>query len=296
MKKVIFALIVVFGMALSIDAQELGIYKLGQDFSDTDHVGCRKFMPFQSGENVVLIDLGTETEVIGITFGFGTKKEAKILASNYMHEPKFKKTVYFEDKGNVRYGTQRSGYTYIVTVIDMSKKDQLGSSVPDRISTPKPSIGKKPTIGGLWESDNFVDEFGDKVGELYYSLPYVTGEFSNSATVGSNMSAKILITKNKIMFKLFEYDNSPVAGDDVLTILVKDSEGIKTTFTGEQRGEYIIVGYYYDNSRGFRKFKPLLEKGGEMKIVIKDKYRTTYKFTINTDGFVDAFPSKPWEK
>lgn len=298
MKRVFFFTIAVFGLLSQIVAQELGDYRLGQDFSNTDHVGCRKFMPFKSGENVVFVDLDSKTRIIGITYSYESKKAAKALALNYMRECKFKKAVFFQDKGTVRYGTQKIGSIYSVVVIDMNKKDQLGRSVPCRVSIPKLVTDKRDSIGGLWELDQFVDEFGDKVGEQYCALPYVNGVFSNTATSGSNMFAKLLITKDRIMFKLLEYDDNPVVGNDYFTILIKDSEGEKTVLIGKQSGEYIAVsdnsGEFY-TSNDYLKFKSLLEKGGEMQFVLIGKYKETYKFTLNIEGYVDIFPSKPWE-
>lgn len=298
MKKLLFLTIIVLGLLVQGFAQKLGDYTLGQDFSNTDHVGCRRFMPFASGNNIVFVDLDSQTKIIGITYSFESKKTAEAFALKYMSECKFKKNVFFQDKGNIRYGTQKTGLAYTVVAIDMSKKDQISNSVPGQVSIPKLITNRNNSIGGLWELDRFVDEFGDKVGEQYCALPYVNGIFSNSATSGSSMLAKLLITKDRILFRLFEYDNVPVTGNDYITILIKDSEGEKTVVIGKQRGKYIVVtdnsGEFY-TSNDYLKFKSLLEKEGEMQFVLKGEYGETYKFTLNVDGYVDIFPSKPWE-
>ncbi len=294
MKRVYFLIIAAFVFFLQVSAQELGEYKLGQDFSNTDHVGCRKFMPFKSGEDLVLVDLDNETKIIGITYTSKSKKAAKSLALKYMSECKFKNDVFAQDKWFVRYATQKTGSSYIVVVVDMRKKDQLSNSLPAHVSIPKLVAEKKESLGGLWKLEQFVDEFGDKVGEKYCTLPYVKGAFSNTATSGSNMFAKLFITKDRILFKLLEYDDVPVIGDDYFTILVKDSKGHKSTLIGKQAGEHIVISDYYD-SDDFVLFKSLLKKGGKMQFVLKGEYESKYRFTMNVDGYVDIFASKPWE-
>lgn len=212
-----------------------------------------------------------------------------------MSEYRFKKNIFFWDIKDIRYATQKLGNYYSVVVVDMSKKNQLISSFKGEVSVPKIVTDKINSIGGLWELDQFVDEFGDKVGDRYCALPPVNGIFSNSATSGSNMRAKLIVTRNKIMFRLLEYDDVPVTGNDYFEILIKDSEGEKTSLIGKQNNRYIVstndsrTAHTKDN---YTKFKSILEKGGEMQIVIKGQHGEMYKFSLNVDGFVDIFPAR----
>ena len=60
-----------------------------------------------------------------------------------------------------------------------------------------------------WQREEIRDEFGDGTGKFVDAI-YVRGKFSNTATVGSSLIAKITINEDgHTNIELFEYDENP---------------------------------------------------------------------------------------
>tara|TARA_Y100001968_G_scaffold314705_1_gene340416 strand:- start:588 stop:884 length:297 start_codon:yes stop_codon:yes gene_type:complete len=59
-------------------------------------------------------------------------------------------------------------------------------------------------LNANWESNYFVDEFGDLTKDPYIStIQY--GGFSNSATTNSMLKVKFIIKKDDVAIQLYEY-------------------------------------------------------------------------------------------
>lgn len=57
-----------------------------------------------------------------------------------------------------------------------------------------------------WQENYFVDEFGDKTTDKYYSIFTEKGSFSNSATQNSKLFAKIVDNRAKEMLYINVYE------------------------------------------------------------------------------------------
>jgi hypothetical protein len=89
----------------------------------------------------------------------------------------------------------------------------------------------------LWTFDEYVDKFGDKTGEKFLSTTYPQeGVFSNSATNNSPLHVRILVEKESVDIKLFEYaGTNPVKGfldTQTYNISVKTPPGETTDLVG----------------------------------------------------------------
>jgi hypothetical protein len=62
-----------------------------------------------------------------------------------------------------------------------------------------------------WERKETTDEFGDLTGEFVDRI-FLHGKFSNSATVGSELTAKVVVwSDGNISIDLYEYDRTPAS-------------------------------------------------------------------------------------
>lgn len=134
-----------------------------------------------------------------------------------------------------------------------------------------------------WEISSFVDDFGEKTGDNFI-WTHAEGTFSNSATKDSYLYAELLVTPNKAALYLHEYrKNNPAVkfiGGGV--IAMKNSAG-KTIHLRRLSDWNTSGGIKIRDVRTLREF--LKESTGKIKAAVKDKYSSTYKFTIDTEGY-----------
>ena len=148
-----------------------------------------------------------------------------------------------------------------------------------------------PTNTGRWELQATTDKFGDKTDNKYLSL-IGNGEFSNSATSNSKLSAIIFVLKNTICIRLLEYGSHTAKDDDApYKVRIKDGNG----------KEYPLMLFYNDGAEGNlypldlsedskNTLKDILSKEGEITFSISyDKYTpSSYRFKVNADGYNEA--------
>tara|TARA_B100001059_G_scaffold23423_1_gene18817 strand:+ start:789 stop:1415 length:627 start_codon:yes stop_codon:yes gene_type:complete len=149
---------------------------------------------------------------------------------------------------------------------------------------------------GNWEIKYFVDDFGDPTDSGYITnTDLIQGTFSNSATTNSSLNAFFLVSgKGNIAVRLFEYGSNAVNAysTEYYEVKVKDSYGTvhslpATLYEGGER-------LYIDSSarkNKISKMHNLFVKGGELQFVITSpsSYPSTYKFSVNADGYENAF-------
>ena len=149
---------------------------------------------------------------------------------------------------------------------------------------------------GIWEIKYYVDDFGDPTDTGFITnTDLIKGTFSNSATTNSLLYAYFLVNgKGDIAVKLFEYGSSEVNAysTEYYEVKVKDSNGTvhslpATIFEGGDR-------LYIDSAarkNKISKMHNLMVEGGELQVVIisPSSYPSTYKFSINADGYKNAF-------
>ena len=149
---------------------------------------------------------------------------------------------------------------------------------------------------GIWEIRYYVDDFGDPTDSGFISnTELIQGTFSNSATTNSSLYVFFLINgKGDVAVKLFEYGSSEVKAysTEYYEVKVKDSSGIVHSLpaTIYQGGDRL----YIDSSARKNKISEmhnLFVIGGELQFVITSpsSYPSTYKFSVNADGYKNAF-------
>ncbi len=154
----------------------------------------------------------------------------------------------------------------------------------------------EPKPIGLWEINNYTDEFGEKSSEKFLLLSG-EGEFSNSATSGSRMTALLFVSKSeRVWIRLIEYDSYIVKNDNRYECKIKDSEGIVHDFllhNEEEYGDMYIYEESYENTEKESDFISILKKGGIVTFSIKEKYAYStpdkYLFKMDVTGFEEAF-------
>ena len=168
--------------------------------------------------------------------------------------------------------------------------NNVGRNINDKFEEKKVNL-PVPTKTCKWALHTTTDKFGEKTNEKYLSL-IGKGEFSNSATSGSELSAIIFVRKNSISIRLLEYGSYSAKDDDEpYNVRIKDSEG----------KEYPLMRFINDGSEGNlypldltdeskNTLNKILSKGGEVSFSISyDKYTPThYKFKVNADGYNEA--------
>jgi hypothetical protein len=145
-----------------------------------------------------------------------------------------------------------------------------------------------------WQVKYFVDDFGDKTDEGYLS-GIIEGTFSNVATNNSEAIAAVIYAENDgLGLELFDYGLSPVSVSfyENVSIKIKQTDGTIASFRGNayNKGKRIIIDRSEEDKQ---KIKEILLAGGDIKIyiTIASEYSagSSYRFTLNTDGFKKAY-------
>lgn len=76
----------------------------------------------------------------------------------------------------------------------------------------------------VWKYESLTDEFGDDNGERVITGIF-DGKFSNSATNNSDAKLQIFYTEGAPIFRIFNYGNQSVKGENFLRFKVKDGNG-----------------------------------------------------------------------
>ncbi len=168
--------------------------------------------------------------------------------------------------------------------------NNTGRNINDKFEE-KPVNLPVPTNTGRWELNTTTDKFGEKTDNKYLSL-IGHGDFSNSATSNSKLSAIIFVLKNTICIRLLEYGSYEAKDNDApYKVTIKDGKG----------KEYPMMLFYNDGSEGnlypldlSDKSKDILNdifsEGGDVTFSISyDQYSPSkYRFKVNTDGYNEA--------
>jgi hypothetical protein len=140
-----------------------------------------------------------------------------------------------------------------------------------------------------WKQGNYVDEFGDDI-KLKYIKQSTPGLFSNSATSNSVCYVEFLVdSRGKIVIFIREYSpRAPFAyfiNGGIMSIKNSAGErcGCDHIYKWNTSG-----GLGITNNRECDIISFLKRSNGLVKVFIRDKYSTTYVFTINADGFTAA--------
>ena len=145
---------------------------------------------------------------------------------------------------------------------------------------------------GMWSIRYYVDSLGENTREKYISNENIMrGSFNNSATQGSNLNIKFLISNSSdISIQLYEYArNNPVkaSSPESYVVLLQDRNRSRMTLRAVNYSDRLSF-----DKRNSKKIHKALLKGGVLKFFIKeiDTPTTQYNFTIQeADGYKNAY-------
>ena len=190
-------------------------------------------------------------------------------------------------KGSIYENLDYDNAIRYLAAININKK---GRVVGDK-SREQDVVIEVPTGTGLWELRSYKDSFGEETNDRYLVL---TGEgvFSNSATTNSELKVVFFVDKDSFSFRLFEYGSFPVKDDDASYVTrIRDGERNIQDFRLRNSGQSgQIRPYYIDQEEDYKKMVDLLNKGGEITVLMNYNYYSDsdYRFKLNVDGFEEA--------
>lgn len=151
-----------------------------------------------------------------------------------------------------------------------------------------------------WKYKHYVDRFGDKTDDTYIFFSDANGNFSNSATNGSRLTAECILSFSPsdslptIRFDLYEYSGSVSVGKAIggadYTLSIKLADDTKEEYTLEADDVLYLKDSDNDQKKAF--INHLIKESKPIKciIVVAGEYSTqTYRFKINPVGFSSAF-------
>lgn len=151
----------------------------------------------------------------------------------------------------------------------------------------KDSVTVTPKMG-KWELENFKDEFGEKTGDRYIFL-LSEGVFSNSAATNKPAIAVLKVFDRGVIFKLWEYGEFLLKGEEYVTARIKDSSGKVTELNMKNHIDGSIFGSDADT---FDTLFGILRKEGTMIVnfVIDTDANipTSFQMKFDTTGFKNA--------
>lgn len=153
---------------------------------------------------------------------------------------------------------------------------------------------------GIWNIDEFVDEFDMPTGEYFIVSDPLHGKFSNSATTNSDVTAFLFCKKFSdtkkpyITLMMYEYDSILVknaySSAEIYDIIMMDGAGVKHNLTG--------VMLSYDSDLGIAIDEEIatvinaLKEGGTVRFAIVDSENSLNKYSFaidDADGFDKAY-------
>ena len=153
---------------------------------------------------------------------------------------------------------------------------------------------------GIWNIDEFVDEFDMPAGVYYIDSDPLYGKFSNSATTNSDVTAILFCEKFSdtqkpfIKFKMYEYDSYLVknaySSAKIYDIIMMDGAGVKHNLTGIMLSHNSALGIADDEE--IATVINALKEGGTVRFAIVDSENSLnkYSFAIDeADGFDKAY-------
>ena len=153
---------------------------------------------------------------------------------------------------------------------------------------------------GIWNIDEFVDEFDMPTGEYFIISDPLHGKFSNSATTNSEVTAYLFcqnysdVKEPFIRLRMYENDSyiakNVYSSDEEYDIIMMDGAGVKHNLTG----------YMFSQSSDIRIVDDVeiatvinaLKEGGTVRFAIVDSENSLnkYSFAIDeADGFDKAY-------
>ena len=133
-----------------------------------------------------------------------------------------------------------------------------------------------------WKKDFFVDEFGENTKDAFAVIE-TTGNFSNSATSGSHLNVRIIITPEEARINLYEYGSQMVKGEGLMEFKAKlpNDSIIKFNTHNSDNGANYVSTTFGENKEIIK----MLMSNEIIKFSGKtyDSPVSTYRFTLEAD-------------
>ena len=165
-------------------------------------------------------------------------------------------------------------------------------------SNAQDGLSSKPNDSTInWELKYYVDEFKEPTEEWYItnSEPF-RGEFSNTATEGSEVAVILLIDQEVLSIVLYEYGTNQVKNifynDDIdYNITVRLPDGTDYETTGFMYGKNKAGDRIFIESPGKDDILEALQGTGELKFIVQDTSDsfTQYLFTVQASNFSEVY-------
>ena len=145
----------------------------------------------------------------------------------------------------------------------------------------------------IWQQNYYVDEFNNPTNQAYIkNKTYFIGSFSNSATNNSKLYAYLLIDKDDVAIKMWEYGSYLVKGTSTtsynITILDDNDGKHYTSGTIYKNGDRI---YFSDSNF----IISLIKQNEKLKIYLVENsqygYKSTYLFEVERGNFSSVYSS-----
>lgn len=135
---------------------------------------------------------------------------------------------------------------------------------------------------GIWKIGEYVDDFGEPTGEKFLCAN-VMGVFSNSATAQSLLRVYVEMSKYGIGLDFDEYNNGTYEDEDFVFVKIINKEARKI-YEGSGNSSF---SFLYDVNEDWRDrthttLTEILRKEGVYEFYIESKYRTIYRFMIDS--------------
>lgn len=180
-------------------------------------------------------------------------------------------------------------------------KKALGNTISSNNNTEEVSSAREEddlNSKSNWTLKYYVDEFGDATSQKYINYVDI-GTFSNTATTNSTLVYSIMIDNSDFAIKLIEYGRYPVLNSysraKEYDIATKLDNGTKRTYSGVMYAESGDRIFFQNSKSALISSKSSLltdlqsSKSITFLITDKDNPTTTYKFTVDTTGFAQAY-------
>lgn len=153
-------------------------------------------------------------------------------------------------------------------------------------------------VSSVWVKKYFVDEWGDEDKNSPYLLTETSnGKFSNSVTVNSELTVKVLVSDDYAGFILYRYGYSDVvssSGDQykITVIDEADTETILDGWIGKNSNQICVINSEYATTNDFDILVDLLKTNNTLKFKFEEqgKYSNDeYSFKLDCTGFESSY-------
>ena len=139
---------------------------------------------------------------------------------------------------------------------------------------------------GIWKIGHYVDDFGEPTGDNFL-YANIMGVFSNSATAQSSLRVYVDMNKYGIGLDFDEYNNGTYEDEDFVFVKIINKEARKIYECSGYSSVLSIFSFLYDvtedwQDRTHTTLTEILKNEGVYEFYIESKYRTIYRFTIDS--------------